>query len=38
LQQKLGEAALEFHFMPVSALIRERQAQSSSSDELAHLQ
>jgi hypothetical protein len=30
LQQKLGEAAVEFHFMPVSALIQERQQQALS--------
>jgi hypothetical protein len=37
LQQNLGEAAAEFHFVPVSALIRERQQQPLSADELAHL-
>jgi len=37
LQQNLGEATAEFHFMPISALIRERQLQASSAGELAHL-
>ena len=37
LQQNLGEAAVEFHFMPVSALIRDRQQQVLSADELARL-
>jgi polysaccharide deacetylase 2 family uncharacterized protein YibQ len=37
LQKNLGEAAVEFHFMPVSALIRDRQQQVLSADELARL-
>ena len=37
LQQNLDEAAVEFHFMPVSKLIRERQQQALSADELARL-
>jgi len=37
LQHNLGEAAVEFHFMPVSELIRERQQKPLSADELARL-
>jgi len=35
LQQRLGEAAAEFHFMPVSALIGERQQQALTAHNLS---
>ena len=38
LQQRLEQAAVEFQFMPISRLIRERRQQALAADELARLE